>query len=86
MPDMNILYTNTDQVKTIKKLDLLELVEWKKPHIIATCEIKPKKARERTNSWLLFSYSNLDSNIGRVIVIYIPYSLIDRKLRNSNQS
>ena len=27
MPDMNILYTNTDQVKTIKKLDLLELVE-----------------------------------------------------------
>ena len=34
MPAINITYTNADQFTTMKKSELLEFVEQKKPHII----------------------------------------------------
>ena len=37
MPAINIMYTNADQFSTMKKSELLEFVEQKKPHIIAGC-------------------------------------------------
>ena len=37
---INIMYTNGDQFTTMKKLEFLEFFERKKPHIIATCEVK----------------------------------------------
>ena len=39
---INIMYANADQFITMKKLEHLEFVERKKPHIIAICEVKPK--------------------------------------------
>ena len=80
MPAINIMYINADQFTTMKKSELLEFVERKKPHIIAICEVKSKIPRERTElNYVVPDYSlhplNLDSNIGRRI-IYI-YSSID---------
>ena len=46
MPAINIMFTNTNQFTTTKKLELLEFVEQKKPDIIAICEVKPKIPRE----------------------------------------
>ena len=80
MPAINIMYINADQFTTMKKSELLEFVERKKPHIFAICEVKSKIPRERTElNYVVPGYSlhplNLDSNIGRGI-IYI-YSSID---------
>ena len=46
MSPINIMFTNADQFTTMKRLELLEFVERKKPHIIAICEVKPKIPRE----------------------------------------
>ena len=80
MPAINIMYTNADQFTTMKKSELLEFVERKKPHIIAICEVKPKIPRERTElDYVIPGYSlhqvNLDSNIGQGIIIYIHSSI-----------
>ena len=80
MPAINIIYTNADQFTKMKKSELLEFVERKKPHIIAICEIKPKIPRERIElDYVILGYSlhsvNLDSNIGREIIIYIHSSI-----------
>ena len=48
MPAINIMYTNADQFTAMKKSELLEFVEQKKPHVIEICEVKPKIPRERT--------------------------------------
>ena len=45
MTAINITYTNADQLITMKKSELLEFFGWKKPHIIAICEVKPKIPR-----------------------------------------
>ena len=63
------MYTNADQFTTMKRLKLLEFVERKKPHIIATCDLKSKIPRERTElDYVVPGYSlhpvNLGSNIG----------------------
>ena len=42
---INIMYANADQFIAMKKSELLEFVERKKPHIIAICEVKPKISR-----------------------------------------
>ena len=75
MPAINIMYTNADQFTTMKNSEFLEFVERKEPHIIAICEVKPKILRERTElDYVIPGYSlhpvNLDSNIGRGIIIY----------------
>ena len=80
MPAINIMYTNADHFTTMKKSELLEFVERKKPHIIAICEVKPKIPRERRElEYVILGYSlhsvNLDSNIGRGMIIYIHYSI-----------
>ena len=69
MSPINTMYTNADQFTTMKRLELLEFVERKKPHIIAICEVKPKIPRERTElGYVIPGYSlhpvNLDSNMG----------------------
>ena len=68
MPAINIMYANPDQFITMKKSELLEFVERKKPHVIAICEVKPKIPRERVElDYVILGYSlypvNLDSNI-----------------------
>ena len=80
MPALNIMYTNVDQFTTTKKSELLKFAERKKPYIIAICEVKPKSPRERTElDYVIPGYSwrlvNLDSNIGRGIIIYIHSSI-----------
>ena len=80
MPAINVMYINADQFITMKKLELLDFVERKKPHIIAICEVKPKIPRERTElDYVIPGYSlhqvNLDSNIGQGIIIYIHSSI-----------
>ena len=77
---INIIYSNADPFTTMKKSELLKFVERKKPHIIAICEVKPKIPRERTElNYVIPGYSlhpvNLDSNIGRGIIIYIHSSI-----------
>ena len=69
MPAINIMYTNVDQFTTMKKSELLEFVERKKPHIIAISEVKTKIPRQRTElDYIIPGYPlhpvNLDSNIG----------------------
>ena len=81
MPAINIMFTNTNQFTTTKKLELLEFVEQKKPDIIAICEVKPKIPRERAElDYVIPGYSlhpvNLHSNIGWEIIIYF-HSAID---------
>ena len=80
MPAINIMYTNADQFTAMKKSELLEFVEWKNPHIIAICEVKPKVPRERTElDYVIPDYSlhpvHLDLNIGREIIIHIRSSI-----------
>ena len=80
MPAINIMYINANQFTTIKKVELLEFVEQKKPHIIGICEVKPKIPRERTElDYVIPGYFlhpvNLDSNVGRVIIAYICSSI-----------
>ena len=74
------MYTNADQFTTMKKSELLEFVERKKPHIIAICEVKRKIPRERTElDYVIPGYSlhpvNLDLSIRRGIIIYIHSSI-----------
>ena len=69
MPAINIMYANADQFIKMKKSELLEFVERKKPHVIAICEVKPKISRELVElDYVIPGYSlypvNLDSNIG----------------------
>ena len=88
MSPINTMYTNADQFTTMKRLELLEFVERKKPHIIAICEVKSKIPRERTElDYVVPGYSlhpvNLGSNIGWGIIIYI-HSSIDDSLIQTN--
>ena len=36
------MYTNTGQFTAMKKLELLDFVQQKKPRIIGICDVKPK--------------------------------------------
>ena len=88
MSPINIMFTNADQFTTMKRLELLEFVERKKPHIIAICEVKPKIPREWAERvYAIPGYSlhpvNLDSNIGWGIIICI-HSSIDNSLIQTN--
>ena len=72
----------------MKRLELLEFVERKTPHVITICEVKPKIPRERTelgsvNPGYSLRPVNLDSNIGSRIIIYI-HSSIDNSLLQTN--
>ena len=89
VPAINVMYINADQFITMKKLELLDFVERKKPHIIAICEVKPKIPRERTElDHVIPGYSlrpvNLNSNIRRGIIMYI-HSSIDNCVIQSNR-
>ena len=82
------MYISANQFITIKKLELLDFVERKKPHIIVISEVKPKIPRERTElDYVIPGYSlhpvNLDSNIRRGIIRYI-HSSIDNCVIQSN--
>ena len=44
---LKIIYTNADQLTSLKKQELRELVSQAQPHIIAVCEVKPKHGKER---------------------------------------
>ena len=74
------MYTNADQLTSLKKSELRELITQHKPHIIAICEVKPKNGAERTlqdytmNGYVLH-HTNIDSNVGRGIAIYVHSSI-----------
>ena len=86
MPAINIMYANPDQFITMKKSELLEFVERKKPHVIAICEVKPKIPRERVElDYVILGYSlypvNLDSNIRWGAIAYIHSSIDNRVIQ-----
>ena len=74
MPAINIMYINADQFITMKKSELLEFAER-----ITICEVKAKIPRERTElDYVIpgyFLHPNLDSNVRRVIIVYICSSI-----------
>ena len=53
------MYTNTDIFTTMKKSELLKLVDHKKPHMTAIFEVKPKSQNERTKLDYLIPGCNL---------------------------
>ena len=80
LPCMNIMFTNADQLTTLKMTELNKRVMQEKPMVIAICEVKPKNSKERAEQdYIIPGYSfhplNLDSDTGRGVVIYIHSSL-----------
>ena len=68
----------------------MQLVDQKKPHIIALCEVKPKNGSERslqdfTISGFTCHQTNLDNNIGRGIAVLI-HSSISHLVTKINQN
>ena len=49
IPAINIMYINADQFTTMKKSELLEFVEQKKPHTIAIREVKLRFQEKEQN-------------------------------------
>ena len=45
-----VLYTNANQLSTLKKIELQKIIENKKPLVIAINEIKPKNGSQRTDA------------------------------------
>ena len=77
---MNIMFTNADQLTTVKMTELNKRVMQEKPMVIAICEVKPKNSKERAEQdYIIPGYSfhplNLDSDTGRGVVIYTHSSL-----------
>lgn len=75
-----VLYTNADQLSTLKRIELQQIIENKKPLVIAINEIKPKNGSQRTDAdYALENYTlhhtNLHSTNGRGIGIYIHLSI-----------
>ena len=68
----------------------MQLVDQKKPHIIALCEVKPKSGSERslqdfTISGITCHQTNLDNNIGRGIAVLL-HSSISHLVTKINQN
>ena len=53
---LKIIYTNADQLTSLKKCELAQLILREEPHIIAITEIKPKNGSERKEQD--FSFQN----------------------------
>ena len=75
-----MLYSNVDQLTSIKKTELMNRIEQQKPLIIALCEVKPKNLSSRSiKDYKIQGYRmypvNLDSQLGRGIAIYIHSSI-----------
>ena len=45
-PSIKVMYTNADQMTTLKKSELIKKIELHKPMIIAVCEVKTKNSKE----------------------------------------
>ena len=78
--NLRILYTNADQLTLSKKQELENLLSQNKPHIIAICEVKPKKKTERqlqdyTLDGFIPYHTNTDSDKGRGIVVLVHHSI-----------
>ena len=74
------MLANADQLSSAKMTDLQKRIKLEKPLIIAVCEVKPKNPHERTElDYVILGYSfhpvNLDSSIGRGVVVYTHSSL-----------
>ena len=84
LPSMKIMCTNADQMTSSKMMELKELIQNKKPLIVAVCEVKPKTAKERTlKDYEIPNYSlhpvNLNNSTGRGIAVY-THSSIDKSI------
>lgn len=80
LPSFNIMFTNADQLTSLKLTELKRRIQKEKPLIVAVCEMKPKNYKYR----LLLDYQipgytihsrNLELNSGRGIAIYIHDSI-----------
>ena len=85
---LTVLYTNIDQLTTIKKAELTDRITQEKPHIIAICEPKPKNpSTTRTEKdyafpdYTLYSANLCTSSTGRGIVILTHSSIGDSVLQ-----
>lgn len=80
-PSINILYTNVDQLTSVKKTELELKIAEEKPLIIALCEVKSKNGGIRElveydlNGYKLFQ-SNLEGVEGRGIAVYVHNSIV----------
>ena len=80
LPTMRVMFTNADQLTSSKLTELKNMLERKKPLIIAICEVKPKNASERTlKDYEIPNYTlhpvNLENDAGRGIAVYTHKSL-----------
>ena len=78
---LKVMYSNIDQLTTIKKKELEQLMTQTKHHLIALCEVKPKNGQIRLlqeyclNGYEIVNHTNLDKNKGRGIVILAHESI-----------
>ena len=74
------MYTNADQMTTIKMSELIKMIECEHPLIVAVCEVKPKNAKERTlKDYEIPNFTlhpvNLEDSRGRGIAVYTHDSI-----------
>ena len=75
-----ILYSNVDQLTSIKKTEIIKRIQEQNPQIIALCELKPKNSLGRTEKdYEIPGYKmhpvNLDAQMGRGMAIYTKSSI-----------
>ena len=80
LPNLDVLYTNADQLTSSKMIELKKLVEMKKPLVIAVCEVKTKNPCERSEEdYEIPNFTlhpiNLYDTKGRGIAVYTHQSL-----------
>ena len=79
-PSFKIMFSNADQLTSLKMTELKRRIQKEKPLIIAICEVKPKNYNDRTLlDYQIPGYAihplNLDSNNGRGMAVYIHDTL-----------
>ena len=79
---MNVMFTNVDQLTSMKMAELRKHIQREKPLVVAISEMKPKNNKERTlRDYDIPGYSihpvNLETHIGRGLAIY-THSSIDQ--------
>ena len=77
---IKIMYTNADQLTTLKHGELKNQVEHHKPLIIAVCEVKPKnkddiKALECNIPRYTMYHVNIENDIGRGVAVFAKSEL-----------
>ena len=71
---MDILFTNIEQLTSVKKTELEQRISKEKPSLVAICEAKPKHGVKELNEYKIDGFqlfhSNLNTASGRGIAVY----------------